>query len=239
MFVNQIEGYWRWPTHILLQLSFPRSFLPSADWRGAFPPTCGWIVTSDAEGFLCSKGSPAIPVVSHLKPPPDCTACSCRLLLPVPKMQLLPKMPIKLSRETFISYKLHLFWPCFPHSNTHFDPPDIHPGLWRWNAMPCCSWHSWWKCCRAAVSSETQFGPNCWVFGSSVGVPNPHESPRCAKKSTRCARGAFCWERKLEPNWRFEAPRWHPWKTCKPWPFGKLKWRCSPCHLEAYDSPRL
>lgn len=41
-------------------------------------------------------------LVSHLKPTPDCTACSCRLLLPVPNMQLFPKMPIKLSRETFL-----------------------------------------------------------------------------------------------------------------------------------------
>ena len=34
MFVNQIEGYCRWPDQLILQLSLPRSFLPSADWRG-------------------------------------------------------------------------------------------------------------------------------------------------------------------------------------------------------------
>lgn len=232
MFVNQIEGYCRWPTHLLFQRSFPRSFLPSADWRGGFPPTCGWIVTSDAEGFLCSEGSPVFPLVSHLKPPPDCTACSCRLLLPVPKIQLLLKMPIKLSREPFIHTSCTCSGLVSPATSILI-PPKIDPsaegGTLCLVALGTADGNAAEQRCRQKHRADSNL---LSVFRSGDWVPNPLDVPK-NPKTLRKKIGAI-WK-----NWRFEAPRWHPWKTCKPWPFGKLNWRCSHCDLEAYYSPRL
>ena len=65
--------------------------------------------------------------------------------------------------------------------------------------MPCCSWHSWWKCCRAAVSSETPSGlQSVFVFFAAFFVPNPHQSPRCEKKNPPDVQGEHFVEKE---NW--------------------------------------
>lgn len=70
--------------------------------------------------------------------------------------------------------------------------------------MPCCSWHSWWKCCRAAVSSETQGGLQLVECFSQWGL-SP-QSPRCAKKSKNVEKENWSHLKKLKVRSTSLAP---------------------------------
>ena len=138
-------------------------------------------------------------LVSHLKPTPDCTACSCGLLLPVPNMQLFPKMPIKLSRENIPSCKLHLFRPCFPHSNMHFcfprnKNPSVEGGTLCLVALGTADGNVAEQRCRQKHPAGSKVF-SC--FSQRFSSPIPINPPDVRKKIHQMCKGSILLRKKI------------------------------------------